>query len=427
MDQQQEVQVEEGIDLIALFKLLLSKVKILILAVLIGGVLGGCFAVWRTVNVNHYGTRVEFYVNPEKEKDALDDENGEYGVHGAYGKPVMDGMIKLLSSESFAEKMILNGQDLPEKDVWVNEKAEAEVALDLNTKIDVAQVKITALNAEKKELNDWKELRIDKAKEETDAKKVLDELWLELFYDNVVTSANPNEQEYRKNVKSAVEGTKEYTTKVAYENWDAIREEIKDLDEKIEDKKELLVPIQQETDGVLEVALEAWRQTAKYKAELAKYSGAMKFSYLKNESASSSSDEARSFVYVEISVLNDVEFAKELLNRVKSIVPTYIEQKMTVPDGYAGTNCERITRTDDIHLTNPGYTTKQAVKFGALAAIVALVIACAAIIMIDKTDKRLRDTAIITKQFNVPVLGHIPSIEEMNEGVPEKKNEKEAE
>ncbi len=412
MDQQQEVQeiqVEEGIDLVAIFKLLLSKIKILILAVVIGGLLGSGFAVWRTVNVNQYGTRVEFYVNPVKAKDALDDENGEYGVHGAYGKPVMDGIVKLLSSESFAERMILNGQDLPEKDVWVNNKAEKEVALDLNTKIDAAAEKLTVLNAEKKELNDWMKKR------ET-AKKELDELWLDLYYDGTVKNATPNEQEYRATVapKENVDGDKAQPVAKAYKAWAT-------LDEQIEDKKEMLVPIQQETDGVLEVALEAWRQTAKYKEELARYSDALSFSYLKSDSASTISDEARSFIYVQIFVLNEVEFAEELLSRVKSIVPTYIEQKMTVPDGYSGTNCERITRTDDVRLTNPGYTSKQAIKYGILVAVLALAIACAVIILVDRTDKRLRDITIITKQFKLPVLGLIPTIEEIDGNVADKK------
>ncbi len=412
MDQQQEVQeiqVEEGIDLVAIFKLLLSKIKILILAVVIGGLLGSGFAVWRTVNVNQYGTRVEFYVNPVKAKDALDDENGEYGVHGAYGKPVMDGIVKLLSSESFAERMILNGQDLPEKDVWVNNKAEKEVALDLNTKIDAAAEKLTVLNAEKKELNDWMKKR------ET-AKKELDELWLDLYYDGTVKNATPNEQEYRATVapKENVDGDKAQPVAKAYKAWAT-------LDEQIEDKKEMLVPIQQETDGVLEVALEAWRQTAKYKEELARYSDALSFSYLKSDSASTISDEARSFIYVQIFVLNEVEFAEELLSRVKSIVPTYIEQKMTVPDGYSGTNCERITRTDDVRLTNPGYTSKQAIKYGILLAVLALAIACAVIILVDRTDKRLRDITIITKQFKLPVLGLIPTIEEIDGNVADKK------
>ncbi len=409
MDQQQEIQevrVDEGIDLLAIFKLLLSKIKLLIIAFLIGGVLGSCFAVWKTINVNHYGTRVEFYVNPEKEKDALEGENGEYGVHGAYGKSVMDGMIKLLSSESFAEKMILNGADLPEKDVWVNDKAENEVGLDLNTKIDAVAEKLTVLNAEKETLEKWE-------KELEALEKTRDELWLDLYYDKIVLNPTPSEQEYRATLSSKVDadGDKSQPAAQAYKVW-------ADLDEKIEEKKEELEPVQLEADEILEVALEAWRQTAKYKEAIVKYSGALDFSYLKD---STTADEARSFIYVTISVLNEVEFAEELLNRVKTVVPTYIEQKMTVPDGYARTNCERITRTDDVHLTNPGYTTQQAIKYGVLAAFAALVVVCAVVILVDRTDKRLRDISTIAQQFRVPVLGLIPTIEETDGGVMDKK------
>jgi hypothetical protein len=32
---------------------------------------------------------------------------------------------------------------------------------------------------------------------------------------------------------------------------------------------------------------------------------------------------------------------------------------------------------------------------------------------LDKSDKRLRDTEIITRKFNVPLLGIVPTIEDL--------------
>ena len=62
------------------------------------------------------------------------------------------------------------------------------------------------------------------------------------------------------------------------------------------------------------------------------------------------------------------------------------------------------------------------IKFALLFAAAALVIAAVIVIVIDKSDKRLRDTEIITKKFNVPILGIVPSIEELHEETNAKKN-----
>ncbi len=435
MEQQQEVQ-EEGISIIDILKLLLSKIKFLILAVLIGGILGGSFAVWKTIDVNHYGTKVEFYVNPEKPRDITATDNSQYGVYGAYGRHVMDNMIKLLGSESFAEQMILNGKPLPAKDTkvnlqddkinsWINSENASEVALDLNTKIDAAQTELDKLNVEKTTLDGWIEERTEMAEELAEKKELLDELWVALSYkqdgagNDIVSSASFSEYEYKKKIEVIEEGDPLYDvvepTQLAYGEWDALRESIKLKDEDIKNKKEEIEPIQETTDAVVEEALEAWRQTALYQTTLAKYSKAIQFSYLEGtEDVDDVENLARSFIYVKIFVLNDEGFANKLLDRVKTVVPAYVEEKMTVPSGYVGTNCKRITRSDNIRLTNPGYTTNQAIKYGLLMGFVALVIACVIVLIVDKSDKRLRDTSVITKQFNVPLLGLIPTIDEIN-------------
>ena len=75
-------------------------------------------------------------------------------------------------------------------------------------------------------------------------------------------------------------------------------------------------------------------------------------------------------------------------------------------------------------MTNPGYTRNEAIKYAILVALVAAVIACIVIIIVDKSDKRLRDSESITKLFDVPVLGIVPTIEELAEESNTKKNVK---
>lgn len=277
---------EEGISLMDIVKLLLSKIKLLILIVLAGGIVGGVFGVATSYNVDYYGTQIEFYVNPESPSDANGVKNdSQYGVYGAYGRHVMDNMVKLLNSESFAEMLMLNGET----------KTEAE--------------------------------------------------------------------------------------------------------------------------------LEEWRKTPEYKSALRKHSSAVNFDYLKdNEDVDDANNLARSFIYVKISTLNDKKFAEELLQKVINVVPAYVEENMAIPSGYEGTNCQRITRSDDIALTNPGYTRSQAIKYALLLAAAAGVVACVVVILVDRSDKRLRDYEAVSKQLNVPILSVVPCIEATNDKKSEKSN-----
>ena len=100
---EENMQMEKELSLLDLMKVLLSKIKILILTVIIGAMIGSLFAVWTTIDVDYYGTTVEFYVNPESEKDEgdADSANSQYAVYGSYGRNVMDAITYLLASESF--------------------------------------------------------------------------------------------------------------------------------------------------------------------------------------------------------------------------------------------------------------------------------------------------------------------------------------
>ena len=86
---------------------------------------------------------------------------------------------------------------------------------------------------------------------------------------------------------------------------------------------------------------------------------------------------------------------------------------MTVPTDYSGTNCQKITVAESIHLTNPGYTTSEAFKYAILFAAAAVAVTCVVIIIIDRSDKRLRDYETVMRNLDVPVLGVIPTIEPM--------------
>ena len=421
-------QTEESTSLLDIIKLLLSKIKILILVVVIGAIVGGGLAVIRTINIDYWGTTVEFYVNPEKKNNQTDDPaqnsgagGSQYGVYGAYGRHVMDNIVKLLNSEIFAERLILNGETLPEKDVWVNVNNEDEVALQLNDKIDAAHAAQTVADDKQAAADAAHAPVVTLAADFTDKTNKLNIEWKAYRAEhNTALSSSFNEDEYQLKVQGKEEAA---ALDEAYAAWVEAKTSLTTEQAKANEAQKLADEAQAEADAKVGVALDAWRQTAKYKNTHSSYKDAVSYSYLEDEDDFEDANNlARSFIYVNISVLDDKDFAKVVLERVKTQVPLYIEENMAIPDGYSGTNCQRITTKDFIDLTNPGYTRSEALKYAILVALVAAVITCIVIIIVDKSDKRLRDSDSITKMFDVPVLGIVPTIEELVEESNAKKN-----
>lgn len=430
-------QAEEGISLLDVAKLLLGKIKLLILVVLIGGIVGASFAVVTTRKVDYYGTEVSFYVNPKKAGE--NDSESQYGVYGAYGKHVMDNMVKLLNSEIFTELLILNGETLPVAEEWAD-KDDAEELANLEKLISeakTAQDKASAVQLEADNaLVRLQGLWTSAMQDNKDYKTVA---YSKASYDKVVLG---NEDKYSTKLVEAYkeyEGDKAFDIQTAWkdvvkniaeykdilytkeiydkavEKYPEIRDNLSSAFKSYEGLKMQALDVQNFSASETEEALEAWRQTDKYKKDSKAYSEAISFSYLKETDSASTSDLARSFIYAKIEVLRDEAFANKLLEVIKVVVPEYVKENMAIPSGYESTNCRRVTTLNQIELTNPNYTRNQAIKYGILLAGVSFVVACALIIFIDRADKRLRDYNAITKEFGVPVLGVIPSIHYLEE------------
>lgn len=162
--------------------------------------------------------------------------------------------------------------------------------------------------------------------------------------------------------------------------------------------------------GKKDEALEEWRKTANYRRIISLVNSSVSYSYIKNTNAEDTL--AKSFIVVSISVLNDEDSAKFLFDRVKTRVPTYVAQNMIKPDGYDTTNCQRITRLDDVKLLNPDNVLSTVIKYAILLGAASFLIACVVIVVIDYSDKRLRNFERTMEQFNMPILGVIPTITE---------------
>ena len=402
----------EGLSLTNIFKLFLSKIKLLIIVLICGVIAGGAFGLIRSNGVNYYGTRLEFYINPETSDDSVNSES-TYGVYGAYGKHVMDNMIKLLSSEIFAEKLILNGEHLPEKDKWVDTSSETEVALDLNTKIDAAQVEVDKYDTAYAELQVLIQDKNDDNLAYNTAYEAMKEAWQTLYNQNIVDSPSFNQREYNNKSNANPDAFVDFSNKlVAYQDADKA---LTISTEAVKEAQASLVTKRDNRDKVLNIALSAWRKTEAYRGALYQYREAVSFSYIEETAKTEdAADLARSFIYVNINVLGDGNkaFAEDLMARIQVLVPAYVSENMIIPTGYSGTRCIEITTTSGIALTNPTYMKDSIIKFALLGGAAALVLACVILVIVDSSDKRVRSYEQIDRYLKVPLLGIIPSIDE---------------
>ncbi len=378
---EENTQKKTETSIMDILRSLLSKLKLLILILIGGMIVGAGLGFLRTHNVEYYGTELKFYINPSKDAGDTVNSDSQYGVYGAYGKNVMNNMVELLSSEAFAEKLLLDELGLP-KEERVKEVDDEE----LEELIATATVAIS-LHADKQAQTQEALSTLNQATER------LNTLWAEARKNDTTgkLTATPV-----KGVTTEIDNAIDAHA-AAQVTYDGLYKESKVLYDAAEKAREK--------------AVDKWRKVDKdfYTRELKKTVSAVKYSYYDETANVDVDDLARSFIYVNISVLNDKELAEELRELLIHHVPEYIEEKMPVPTGYDGTSCIRISRTDEVHQTNDGVVAKTAAKYGLILGAAALVVAAVVVVIIDRSDKRLRNVEQITDLFNVPVLGVIPS------------------
>ena len=426
---EENIQKQNEISIMEIFRLLLSKIKWIILVVLVGAALGAGFGFLRTHDVKYYGTELKFYINPSKDSGSSVVSDSQYGVYGAYGKNVLNNMVELLESEAFAEKLLLDENGLPtekrlealhsmyekddEKLAGVN-KLTALVAT-ANLEVDKYNKKYAEMQKALSDVNSANEIL-------SEYTSTLDMHWAEavakypsLPSKPVENNALITDEELATKINEAIKNVNTANANVlkAQKVYDNLYKEVKILTKNADEAKQ--------------PALTLWRDLDKtyYTSELNKIVSSARFSYYDEASDVDADDLARSFIYVNISVLNNETYAKKLRESLIDAVPEYIIEKMPVPSGYDGTNCIRISRTDEVHLTNSGVVSKTAAKYGLILAAASLVIVCIVIIIIDRSDKRLRSIEQITDVFNVPVLGVIPSFKDSEKLEEEDKEDKE--
>lgn len=351
-----------------ILKALLPKMRLLIVIFLIGAFIGGALGVFTKYDDHSYGTRIDFYVSPKPDEDSKKNDS-QFGVYGAYGWHVMDNITKLLSSESFAEQLLLGDDKLPITMALPDLKTEEGKAFrDMNEAIRVPNDEYEAAQKAKEEaIEIYEEKQKELNKIKTEASKA------DLIYRTLLQStlAEPDAiDEARHNMETAelkLEGAE-------------LALEMAEMD--VEDAKQNAQDKLKASEESYENIYELWRETDVYKETIKLLKESVKFSfYSETDLQVSTSTEtlAKSFIYVNINVSESLDLANFVYKRVIAVLPKYVQENMAVPSGYIGTNCQRISRLDEVKEANIGAFAVTAmiyaVVFGVLAfSAVAVVI-----------------------------------------------------
>ena len=380
---EENIRTQEEISLAEIFKILWRKVKVLIFALVIGAIFGGSLGILTTFNEKYYGTTVEFYVNPKKDENQINNES-QYGVYGAYGRHVMDNMTKLLGSESFAEQLLLDDDGLPTKFLSDENRAEIDAKIaEAGTPLAIKKSAVKTADDARTAMAEAQVVYNQKAKEwET-------ELQILVAGSATVVEIETAREQCLGEAKRALETA----------------QDAKELAELAETKAI------EDANTAVEAVRALWRETELYEELIITVTESINYRYY-DETETDVDDLARSFIYVNVSVLNDEELANDLFDQLLIMLPRYVEKNMAIPSGYIGTNCQRTTRLNEVEQTNSGYMLKTAIKYALLFGAVALVIASVVVIVIDRSNTRLRNYEATMEKFNVPVLGVIPTITE---------------
>ena len=396
---QEKLQLQDEISLVDILRLFIRKIGVLIIVAVIAIIAGASYGFIKTRDVNYFGTTIAFYVNPQKDENS--DQESEYSIYGSYGENVMDNMVKLLSSELFAETLMLDKEGLPDANMLnkVRTSKGDAVADALAVKVETARNALHAIDSKEAELDAVTDTLNEKKDEMYALQADVNNAWADLG-----KTGTPS--------RIAIADTPEKTTYNSI--WDSYQLAIDAYETAVEQQsiaRENLLQAKKTQKAEFETALSQWRTDYSdyYAGELARFRYAASYSY-KSPSDGSDSNFARSFFYIYISVTNDEAFANNVRSRIVEYVPLFIENIMPVPGGYLSTNCQRITRNDYIVNTNAGYARNTAIKYAILLAAISVIVACVIIVIIDRSDKRLRAVEQITEKFNLPVLGVIPNI-----------------
>ena len=402
---QEKLQTQDEISLMDIVRLFIRKLKVIILVALVALIAGASFGYSRTYGRYYYGTNeaITIFINPQKENSDTDENKNT--IFGSYNESTMDTLIKRLSSEKFAERLMLDDDSLPYDSMITKIKnaGKTDVATTLTTKIAEARTALTEIAVLEEALAKTDIAVATARRQLSSVQQDLNSAWAQLGRTgnptNLLNPTSPDEISYV----------------TLWNSYSTVKSQYEALSDQQYTQNSAVTNAKVEQYKLSESILTLWRENYPgYSWELSKHRSAVKYSY---QLASDGKDlKSNNHIYITID-WNGTEdastkaFAEDLLDKVVKYVPEYIEMVLPPPNAsYVRTSCEITTTTHAITARNQNVAKNTAIKYAVILTALAVIVTCVIILIVDRSDKRLRTVEQITDKFDLPVLGIIPNI-----------------
>lgn len=370
MSENMNNQPEKEITLIDLFRLFVSKWKILVivalLAAIVGGAIGGLLLRGNAV----YKSTISFNLSPSDSTDSL---------------------LYNLQSESFAEKLLLEENGLPPKETCNAEDYAAAVE---------ALAAFDAVRKEKAELRLALDcIQMSAIQNEYDK---LESAYV-AAYDIWSTYMSVQDADLKDDDKIALYYTQMKEAETAWnqyktETYYPATEQKIDLQQKYNLANIGVRELRIEAEKAVEKVVAPWRENKEVKNQIASIMNSATYQYESlnipvETGKNAENTKNKGYVKISIAVENDAEFAKLLLDRFKERTPDFIEQHIEEISGSTHVECKLISPFASVQKVDEGFV-RPAIKTGLIAAVIALVLVYAVLLvrMIVRTNANNKKT-----------------------------------
>lgn len=374
---------DNELDLLDLLKILLSKMKIIVCVALAAAILGAAFGAGFTLIGKHeFGTTVEFYITP----NAPDSH-----------------VLHLLSSERFAEKLMLDENGLPEN--ASGEEYDAAIAAKHKAYIAAESLALAkqASKSAPRELAAVQKTYEEKQKAYEDAYNLLS------IYQSASDeiAKQPEHIEKMKAYEEAVELAKSEKEIAERSYYDASQRALQ-ANHNLDAAKEAYTRAKKEADDLAENILKVWREQSQNKKKISLINESLSYEYIEDTSTASKGNEQstnRQFLVVSIAVEKDEELAKLLLQGICNKLPTFVEENTDSDDLDRETECILISTAAETENLGKNSLVKEVIRYTLIFTVAALAVTCIILIWIGikQHDKKAKDVYAENGDINAPL------------------------
>ena len=377
------VHSNNELDLMDLLKILISKIKIIVCVALIAAIVGGAIGAAITfLSKRDFGTQVEFYITP--------------------GSPDSE-ILHLLSSERFAEQLLLDENGLPHG----SEGEAHDAAVVAKQAADAALIKLDEAKKASKEAP--RELAVvQKTYEEK--QKAYDDVYnlLSVYQSASDTIADkPENLEKIKKYENLVEIAKA-EKEVAEKEYYAVSQKVLEANHRLEAAKEDATETKNIADDLAEDILVAWRNQDDNKQKISDINKCIEYEYIEIDpnTVKTGSTSNYQFLTATISVPKDEALANTLLTNLCQKLPEYVEANIESAELDVEINCVLISTAAEVENLAKNSLVKEMVKFGLIATIGALAITCILVMWIGvkKLDEEEVGVYAENGDINAPLV-----------------------